>query len=693
MKHKFLTILILLISVSVNIQAQKRAFRLDDHYAVKSVASPVISPSGKLAAFTVSESDLPKGESKTKLYLMNTDGTGLEMLPSEKNIYSPFWGKTDSDLYFVRSVAGKQQLFKYLLPEKKDTQLTNIYLGVSDPVFSPDGKSFLFSAEVYPDCGDDEDCNKENFESAENGPVQAYMADELLFRHWTSYTQGRYIHLFLYSMETEKYKDLTPGKFNSPPFMLGGGIGYNFSPDGKFVCYMSNHDKNQASSTNSDLWLLELSTGKVENITKHNQAWDGNPQFSPDGKYIAYRTQRIPAYESDKFRIAVYDVAAKKEKILTEEFDNWVSDFTWSGDSKLIYFTGEVKSYAPVFRFDLASMKFEEVVSNRSVGGYALSPDNKKLFYTYRLMEKPAEIYSLDLTAKKEVQLTSFNKELLEQVDFRPAEHLWIEGAGGKKVHVLLVKPHNFDVNKKYPLVVNVHGGPQSQWMDAYRGDGQMYAGYGYVTAFPNPHGSTGYGQEYTAAISGDWGGKVYEDVMKVTDYLAELPYIDKDRIGAMGWSYGGYMMNWLQGNTKKFKCFVSMMGLYNITSFYGTTEELWFPEWDLKGTPWTSDLYKKFSPHEYVKNFSTPTLIITGELDYRVSYTQSLEYFTALQKLGIDSRIIVFKNDGHWPSNIKSMPLYYNSHLEWFHKYLGGEKAPYDSEKMVRNRAFDSIK
>jgi dipeptidyl aminopeptidase/acylaminoacyl peptidase len=254
---------------------------------------------------------------------------------------------------------------------------------------------------------------------------------------------------------------------------------------------------------------------------------------------------------------------------------------------------------------------------------------------------------------------------------------------------VFIVKPHNFDPNKKYPLILNVHGGPQMQWMDSFRGDWQIYPGSGYVLAFPNPHGSTGYGQEYTAEISTDWGGLVFDDLMKVTDSLETLPYVDKDRMGAMGWSYGGYMMNWFQAKTKRFKCLASMMGLFDLTSMWGATEELWFPNWDLKGQPWNSDLYSKWSPSNYVKDFATPALIITGEKDYRVSYTQSLEYFSTLQTLGIDSRLIIFKNDGHWPSNVKSMPLYYDAHLDWFHKYLGGDPAPYDVNEMVKNLSF----
>jgi dipeptidyl aminopeptidase/acylaminoacyl peptidase len=289
-----------------------------------------------------------------------------------------------------------------------------------------------------------------------------------------------------------------------------------------------------------------------------------------------------------------------------------------------------------------------------------------------------------------EKQITNFNDELLKEYDFRPAEQFWVDGAGGKKMHVFMVKPHNFDENKKYPVILNVHGGPQSQWMDSFRGDWQVYPGSGYIVIFPNPHGSTGYGQEYTSAISGDWGGKVYEDLMLLMDEVEKMPFVDKDRIGAMGWSFGGYMMNWFQGKTKRFKCLASMMGIFDLESMWGATEELWFVNWDLKGQPWNSDLYEKYSPSNYIGNFSTPALIITGEKDYRVPYFQSIQYFTTLKTLGIDSRLIIFENDGHWPAHVKSMPLYYNAHLEWFNKYLGGDPAPYDSKKLITNTAFE---
>jgi len=285
--------------------------------------------------------------------------------------------------------------------------------------------------------------------------------------------------------------------------------------------------------------------------------------------------------------------------------------------------------------------------------------------------------------------LTKHNEALVTEVDVRPAEQLWVPGALGARVHVFIVKPHGFDPAKKYPLILNVHGGPQQQWTDGFRADWQVYPGAGYVVAFANPHGSTGYGQEFTAQISGDYGGAVYEDLMKVTDALAKLPYVDASRMGAMGWSYGGYMMNWFAGHTDRFKALASMMGLYDLRSFYGATEELWFPEWDLKGTPWTSDQYEKWSPSKFATSFKTPTLVITGERDYRVPYTQSLQFFTALQKQGVPSRLIVFSNAGHWPSWYE-MALYYTAHLEWFEKYLGGGGPPWTTEAFLRNAVFD---
>jgi dipeptidyl aminopeptidase/acylaminoacyl peptidase len=305
-----------------------------------------------------------------------------------------------------------------------------------------------------------------------------------------------------------------------------------------------------------------------------------------------------------------------------------------------------------------------------------------------RAFAEPHELFAVPVQGGTPARLTHFNADFEAEVDLRPAEELWLAGDGDAKVHTFVIKPHGFDPAKKYPLILNVHGGPQSQWADSFRGDWQVYPGKGYVVALCNPTGSTGYGQDFCDAIGSDWGGRVYRDLMKVTDQLEQLPYIDKDRIGAMGWSFGGYMMMWFQGHTDRFKCQAAMMGLYDLPAFYGATEELWFPYRDLGGAPWDSEHYRKWSPSESVANFKTPALVLTGELDYRVPYTQSLQYFTALQERGVPSRLVVFPNAGHWPG-WQEMLFYFDAHLDWFHRYLGGEPAPADPLEWARRRAM----
>ena len=689
MKRILSLLSIVLCLSAINVSAQKKAFAIDDLYKIQSVGAPVVSPDGKHIAYTVSKAVLAKGKSFTDIYVMDADGkNSVRITDNGKGNDNPIWTADSKSIYYVSSVTETPQVYLYTVGDKKSTQITNFSMGAADPVLSPDNKLIAFSAEVYPECGADSKRNAETDSIASKGPVQAYVADHLLFRHWTEYAAGKCSHILIFNTETKKYTDVTPGEFVSPVFMLGGGVGFNFSPDSKELCYVSNHSDHPEASTNADLFLVPVTGGEAVNITKDNLAWDGSPVYSPDGKYIAYRKQLIPGYESDKFNIALYNRQNHESTILTEKFDNWIDDIKWNADSRSIYFTGEVTGNQPVYIIDITTKAIKPVIGEKAV--FSFDTDKKGyLYFTSNSVGKPTEMYRLKLSDKKVSQLTSLNLELENAVDIRPADTMWVAGADGIKVEVFIVKPHNFDPNKKYPLIMNVHGGAQSQWMNSFRGDWQVYPGAGYVLAYPNPHGSTGYGQEYTREISGDWGGKPFEDLMKVTDALSKLSYIDSTRMGAMGWSYGGYMMNWFQAKTTRFKCLASMMGLYDLRSMWGVTEELWFPNFDLKGQPWNSDLYKKFSPSEYVKNFATPTLIITGQLDFRVSYTQSLQYFSTLQTLGIPSRLIILKNDGHWPSNVKSMPLYYDAHLDWFHKYLGGDPAPYDVDKMVKNQAF----
>jgi dipeptidyl aminopeptidase/acylaminoacyl peptidase len=692
-RRLLLTLLVCVFALGLQAQTGKRAFTIEDIYRLKNIDGLKISPDGKTIVFSLTTSDLARAKRQTHLWAMDVDGTNLRQLTfSDKSEGSPSFSPDGKTLAFVSKRDGDENIYLMSMSGGEARKLTDISTGIADPVWSPDGKTIIFASDVYPECGGDDACNKKISDRWSDGPLKAHMADALLYRHWTSWKDGTRTHIFLADTTTGKVRDLTPGDFDSPPFQLGGAVDYDFSPDGKELVFVRNPDKQQASSTNADLWLLPLDGSQgPRNISEANKSYDGNPQYSPDGRFIAYRRQSKPAYESDLFQIAVYDRKQGTTRVLTPTFDNWIDDFTWAPDSQSIYFTGEVKGLTPIYNVTLDG-KMTKVLDHASIDSMELSKDGQTLVFASRSVGTPQELFSVAVNGTKtgEPKRISHNNDALaNEVDIRPAEEMWVDGALGEKVQVYIVKPHGFDPSKKYPLILNVHGGPQSQFGDAFRADWQVYPGAGYVVAFANPHGSTGSGQAYTAQISGDFGGAVFEDLMKVTDALEKLPYVDKNRMGAMGWSYGGYMMDWFEGHTDRFKAIASMMGIYDLRSFYGATEELWFPEWDLRGQPWNSADYEKFSPSSYVKNFKTPALIISGERDYRVPYTQSLQFFTALQKMGVPSRVMIYSNAGHWPSWYE-MALYYTAHLEWFHQYLGGEAAIWSSEAFLRNAVFD---
>jgi dipeptidyl aminopeptidase/acylaminoacyl peptidase len=694
MYRRALTLALFCLFFAVPSHADKRAFTVEDLYRVRALANLHVSPDGSTVVFTVATNDLPRAKHSEHVWLMNANGTNARQFTrGDAGESSPVFSPDGSRIAFVSGRNGSSNIYIISSSGGEATQLTRVSTGVADPLWSPDGKWIVFSSDVYPECGADDACNKKIADRWSKGPLQAHMADELLYRHWTSWKDGTRTHVLIADVSNGAVRDLTPGDFDSPMFQLAGPLQYDFSPDSSELAFVSDHDADPASSTNGDVWLVPVaSEGPSRNITAANPAFDGTPRYSPDGKYIAYRTQKQPGYESDLFRLAIYDRAAGTSRVLTESFHNWVDDYQWAADSKSLFFSAPVEGDEPVFQVSVDSGGIRQVLSDNSIDGFGLDRDAREIIFIHRSTGEPAEIFSAEIAGQKTSQpkrLSHFNDKVADEVDIRPAERMWVTGAAGAKIEVFIVKPHGFDATKKYPLILNVHGGPQQQWQDAFRGDWQVYPGAGYVVAFANPHGSTGYGQEFTAEISGDWGGEPFEDLMKVTDELAKLPYVDANRMGAMGWSYGGYMMDWFEGHTDRFKAIASMMGVFDLRSMAGATEELWFPEWEFKGDPWNSQQYVKFSPSYFVQNFKTPCLVISGERDFRVPYTQSLQMFTSLQKMNVPSRLIIYSNAGHWPSWYE-MALYYTAHLEWFHKYLGGDPPPWTSEEFLRNAVFD---
>ena len=681
----------LLITALPALAGEKRAFQIEDLYRLKGVQHLALSPDGTKLAFEVASQDLKAATRNTQIWLLDVaSGQSKQLTFSGKSDTAPQWSKDGKTLFFLSTRSGGSQLWSLDASGGEAQKVTSFEAGVGAPKLLPGSHSLVFEASVFPEAPMDGAKQKEWSEKLESGPVQAHLADSLLYRHWTEWRDFQYTHLFTASFEG-KVEALTSGKQDYPAFWQS----WDLSPDGKEICVTTNTDAVAARSTNQDLFLISLEGDHTpRRITGDNPAADQEPKYSPDGRFIAYKFQTKPGHESDRFRLAIYDRAAKTHKVLTEGIDNWVEGFQWSADGKALWFTVQEKGRWPLHRVDVATGQITRMLEGQSIREFQVSPDQKAVYLIKTRVGEPAEIWRYGFEAKELKRLTTFNQSVAEEVDFRPAEEQWVKGADGKDIHVFLVKPHGFDPAKKYPLILNVHGGPQMMWSDTLRGDWQVYPGAGYIVAFPNPHGSTGYGQAFTDAISGDWDGKVQTDISKVADHLAALPYVDKDRMGAMGWSWGGYAMMWLEGHTTRFKALAAMMGVYDLRSMHGATEELWFPEHDLTGTPWEKGAaYDRMNPSSAVSAFKTPCLVITGERDYRVPYTQSLQFFTGLQEMGVPSRLIVFKNDGHWPDNLKSMPVYYNAHLEWFQKYLGGGGAPWKTEDMIRNVAFGDKK
>jgi dipeptidyl aminopeptidase/acylaminoacyl peptidase len=689
--------LLLLLALPAAAAESGRAFTLEDLYRVKSVGEPAVSPDGRTVVYTVTTNDWAVKKKTAALWRVNADGTNARQITTgDARDEHPFFSPDGSTLAFVSTRTGDPQLFFLSLAGGEAEQKTRFPGGIEGASLSRDGRYVVFAADVFLACGADAACNKKASDSRAGSKIKAHVADSLLYRHWTEWKDGRRTHVLLLDLAeadaAKAVRDLTPGDFDSPVFSVGGGRDFDLSPDATELAFSSNRDADPAFSTNADVWTVAVNADAAalaspRNLTASNKGFDGSPAYSPDGRFLAFKRQVTPRYEADRFRIVLRDRATGAERDLAAGFDQTVRDFAFSKDGSRIFFTADVKGRTPLYEIVLATGTTRAVSSVGTLDAWVLAPDASFAVAARRRIGSPLELWRLPVAPIGDgtaTRLTSHNAAFEKEVDVRPAEEIFVPGADGTPVHVWIVKPHGFDPAKKYPLILNVHGGPQQQWSDAYRGDWQVYPGAGYVVAFPNPHGSTGFGQAYTAAISGDWNGRVMADIEKVADALEKLPYVDRDRMGAMGWSWGGYAMMWLEGHTTRFKALAAMMGVYDLRAMYSSTEEVWFPEWDLKGAPWeNASLYRDQSPSEFVKAFKTPCLVITGEKDYRVPYTQSLEFFTDLQARGVASRLIVFEKAGHWPSAFE-MALYYAAHLDWFHRWLGGPPSPWKPEDLV---------
>jgi dipeptidyl aminopeptidase/acylaminoacyl peptidase len=658
--------------------AQERHFTVDDLLKVRRVGDPQVSPKGDLVAFTITDMDKAANKGTTQIYLVPLSGGEMRQLTNdEHSSASPRWSPDGEKLAFISARDGQDQIWTIDVSSGALKKISSISTGAGDPVWSPDGNWIAFVSDVYPECKDDV-CNKRMADERAQSKVKPHVADRLLFRHWKSWKDGMRSHIFVVSAQGGEARDLTPGDYDAPPFSLGGMTDYAFSADSKELAFASNHDKVEATSTNGDIWIVPVRGGAAKNITAANHGYDGSPRFSSDGRFIAYRSQVTPGYESDRFRLMLYDRKTGRAQSLTESLDSWVDEYTFSPDSQTIYLTAEDRGRNPIYSVSVSGGPAKKVLAEGFNGEISLTRDGRSFVFSRSSMTGPSEIYRANIDGTGATALTMTNEPFISPFKLQPAEEVTWTGALGAKVAGWIVKPANFSSKRKWPLVVLIHGGPQGAWNDnwGYRWNPQVWANNGYVVFMPNPRGSTGYGQRFVSEISGDWGGKVFVDISNGVAMAANLPYVDKTRIGAAGASYGGYMIDWIEGHNNDprfhYKVLVSHDGVYNLTAMYGATEELWFPEWEFKGTPWTNKaMYERWSPHNFVQNFKTPILVITNDLDFRVPVTEGLQMFTAVQRMGVESKLVDFSDEGHWVQKPGNSAFWYNTVLDWLDKHL----------------------
>ena len=651
-----------------SISAQKRPFDLDALLQLKRLSEPQVSPDGKWVAFTVQTVDITANTKPKHIWITPLDGTAgsPRQLTREGNNERPRW-TPDGKIVFVSTRSGGSQIWKMDREGDNVRQITSISTEATGVLVSPDGKKIVFLSSVYPECADD-GCNKARLDAEAASKLKARVYTTLLYRRWNEWQGKRRSHLFSASIDGDAPKDLTPGNRDVPPFSLGGPDDYAISPDSAEVAYVINNDEVQALSTNSDIYVVPIGGGEAKRITT-NPAADNSPSYSPDGKYLAFRSQQRPGYESDRWRLIVLDRASGRNEAITENLDRNVTGFTWTPDAKKLFIVTEDRGRHNVQQIAVTGGGLRPIITGpTSLDDVQFTPDAKTLVYTEMSGSKPSEIFKA-ASGGTGVALTHLNDDILSGYALAPFEEVSVEGAEQAKVSGFINKPPNFDPKKKYPILFLIHGGPQGAWGESwsYRWNPQVLAGAGYVVVMPNPRGSTGYGQKFTDGINQDWGGKVYDDIMAMVDHTVAQPWADADRMAAAGGSYGGYMVNWMLGHTNRFKAFVSHAGVYDLRSMAAETEELWFPTWEFKGMPWeNSESYDKWSPSLFVRDFKTPTLVMHGELDYRVPLGQGLQLFTGLQIQKVPSKMVLFPDEGHWIGKPQNTVLWYNTFLEW---------------------------
>jgi dipeptidyl aminopeptidase/acylaminoacyl peptidase len=667
------------------------SFHVDDMQKLSRVSGIKLSPDGRWVAFAVSRSDVAKNRSVKNVWIVPANGGEPQQMTfaEEGSNDRPRWSPDSRYIYFLSTrVDKKPQIFRLAISGGEAKQITHVPTGVASYILSPDGKTMAFTASVFPQCTDMA-CNEKAEKERADNPVKVRVIAEMPFRRWDVWVDGRRNHIFVMSPEGGATTDVTPGDSDSPIWTEEGTEEVAFSPDSKEIC-LSRFVENEAVTGNSDLFVMPVTGGTPKAITT-NKSMDRTPLYSPDGRYIAYSATLRPMQETDLTRVFLYDRTTGERRNLTEAMDRSIDSYVWAPDSKSLFITYEDHGQMPVSRLDIATAKVTPLVSSGTIADADASSDGSFLVFGKMDLSHPVDVFRLNLGGggTAPTQLTSVNADLLKDIEFGEASSFTFPGWNGETVQGWKVTPPGFDPSKKYPLLLLMHGGPENSWLNFfhYRWNAQLFAAAGYVVIGPNFHGSSGFGLKFMDAIKGQWGGAPYEDQMKAVDVALTWPYIDTTRVAAAGASYGGYMANWVEGHTERFRTIVSHDGLYDLMTMIYSSDFVGGTLQEFKGAPWQNpQALISQAPAMYAANFKTPMLIIHGATDYRVPESQGFAMFQVLQAMHVPSKLLFFEDENHWVLKPADNILWYHTVLDWLDQWVKPNSAEY--KKMLHDES-----
>jgi dipeptidyl aminopeptidase/acylaminoacyl peptidase len=652
-------------------------FSVHDMLAMDRLSDPQVSPDGRFIVFTLRKTDLEADKGRTDLWLIGKDGTDLRRLTTHpEGDYNPRWAPDGKTVWFISTRSDSAQVWRIRVDGGEAQQFTDLPLDVGNLLVSPDGRHIAFTMEVFPDCKTIAQ-TKERLEEISNRKASGLIYEKIFVRHWDTWKDGRRSHLFVMPAAGGDVVDLMWGMdADTPSKPFGGPEEITFAPDSQGLVFTARDaGRSEPWSTDFNLYWIRIDGSQpMKCLTKDNKAWDTNPVFSPDGRILAYLAMARPGYESDRFRIVLLSWPDSKKTVLTENWDRSPSELCFSADGKTIYATSTNVGQKSLFTVNVENGSVRTIVKDGRIGSPSVA--SGRIIYTMSNLSSPVELYSVEPDGRDIGEITKINDGKIAAARMGDYEQFTFAGWNSETVYCYVVKPVDFSPSRKYPVAFLIHGGPQGSFGNSfhYRWNPQAYAGAGYAAVMVDFHGSTGYDQAFTDSIRGDWGGKPLVDLQKgLAAALKRYPWMDANRVGALGASFGGYMINWIAGNwPDRFKCLVNHDGNIDERMAYFDTEELWFPEWDHMGTPWDNPAgYEKHNPINFVKNWKTPMLVIHGALDYRVADTQGLGTFNALQRLGIPSKLLYFPDENHWVLKPANSILWHETVIAWLDRWL----------------------